>query len=125
MEKEFRTLSDVLDAPAEEGLHVIAACAGAIERIDAKAGIIDFIIDNQGAAVNAEEGGELVKHLIRIMLKHALGDCMGDCLQIVAAVNNTTPEKLKKEHTGGELVKMVKAIISDKAFFSSLASFAE
>jgi hypothetical protein len=124
-QKNYKTLADVLNAPAEEGLHVIAACAGAIERIDSKSGILDFMIDNQGKATDTAEGHELVKMLVRMVLKHALGDCMEDCLQIVAAVNNTTVAKLKKERTGLELVQMIKTIVTDRDFFTSLASFAE
>lgn len=124
-QKEFRTLADVLNAPAEEGLHVIAACAQAIERIDQKSGLLDFMIDNQGKATNEAEGNELAKMLVRMVLKHALGDCMEECLQIVAVVNNTTVAKLKKERSGLELVQMIKTIVTDRGFFTSLASFAE
>ena len=123
--KEFRTLSDVLAAPAEEGLAVIAVCAPAICRIDEKSGIIDFMLENQGRAVDEQQGADLVAGLLRIVLKHCLGDCMDDCVEVLAAVNGMTVEQLKKEYSSADIIRMVKRLVSDKDFFTSLRTLAE
>ena len=119
-EKAFKTISDLLEQPAGECVDVLAEVAPAIERVANRSGLLDMMVAAQGTANDEAEAEKMVKAFISALLKHALGDCNGDVLTIIAAVNGITVEELRSDYSGWQLVRMVKAIITDKGFFTSL-----
>lgn len=119
-EKTFRTLSDVMDAPAGDGMETIARIAPAIEKLATKSGLLDLIIEKQGTAETEAEAVEIVKGALAALMKYGLGECLEDMVEVLAAINGRTVEELKADYTGWDVVRMAKAVISDKAFFSLL-----
>ena len=124
-EKKYRTLTEVLDAPAGECLDVVAIAAPAIERLVNKCGLIDYLVENGGTANSVEEAKGYAKIMTSTLLRYALGECQDDAVQIVAAINGMTAEELRRECTGWELVAMIKTMVTDKDFFQSLQAFTE
>ena len=124
-EKKYRTLTEVLDAPAGECLDVVAIAAPAIERLVNKCGLIDYLVENGGTANSVEEAKGYAKIMTSTLLRYALGECQDDAVAIIAAINGITPEELRKSCTGWELVSMIKTMVTDKDFFQSLQAFTE
>ena len=124
-EKKYRTLTEVLDAPAGECLDVVAIAAPAIERLVNKCGLIDYLVENGGTANSVEEAKGYAKIMTSTLLRYALGECQDDAVAIIAAINGITPEELRKSCTGWELVSMIKTMVTDKDFFHSLQAFTE
>lgn len=124
-EKKYRTLTEVLDAPAGECLDVVAIAAPAIERLVNKCGLIDYLVENGGTANSIEEAKGYAKIMTSTLLRYALGECQDDAVAIIAAINGITPEELRKSCTGWELVSMIRAMVTDKDFFQSLQAFTE
>lgn len=124
-EKKYRTLTEVLDAPAGECLDVVAIAAPAIERLVNKCGLIDYLVENGGTANSIEEAKGYAKIMTSTLLRYALGECQDDAVQIVAAINGMTADELRKSCTGWELVSMIKTMVTDKDFFQSLQAFTE
>lgn len=124
-EKKYRTLTEVLDAPAGECLDVVAIAAPAIERLVNKCGLIDYLVENGGTANSVEEAKGYAKIMTSTLLRYALGECQDDAVAIIAAINGITPEELRRECTGWELVSMIKTMVTDKDFFHSLQAFTE
>ena len=122
-EKKYRTLTEVLDAPAGECLDVVAIAAPAIERLVNKCGLIDYLVENGGTANSVEEAKGYAKIMTSTLLRYALGECQDDAVAIIAAINGITPEELRSECTGWELVSMIKTMVTDKDFFQSLQAF--
>lgn len=118
--KEYRTLTQLMEQPAGECLDAIARVAPAIERVLDKSGLLDMLIEKQGTADSEDDAGEIVKEFMRALLRYGMGECQGDMVEIIAAINGTTPEQLRKECTGWELVKMIKTILTDRDFFTSV-----
>ena len=123
--KKYRTLTEVLDAPAGECLDVVAIAAPAIERLVNKCGLIDYLVENGGTANSVEEAKGYAKIMTSTLLRYALGECQDDAVAIIAAINDITPEELRRECTGWELVSMIKTMVTDKDFFQSLQAFTE
>ena len=123
--KKYRTLTEVLDAPACECLDAVAIAAPAIERMVNKCGIIDYLVENGGKADSMEEAKGYAKIMTSTVLRYALGECQDDAVAIIAAINGITPEELRRECTGWELVSMIRAMVTDKDFFQSLQAFTE
>ena len=124
-EKKYRTLTEVLDAPAGECLDVVAIAAPAIERLVNKCGLIDYLVENGGKADSMEEAKGYAKIMTSTLLRYALGECQDDAVAIIAAINGITPEELRRKCTGWELVSMIKTMVTDKDFFQSLQAFTE
>ena len=124
-EKKYRTLTEVLDAPAGECLDVVAIAAPAIERLVNKCGLIDYLVENGGTANSIDEAKGYAKIMTSTLLRYALGECQDDAVAIIAAINGITPEELRKSCTGWELVSMIKTMVTDKDFFQSLQAFTE
>lgn len=124
-EKKYRTLTEVLDAPAGECLDVVAIAAPAIERLVNKCGLIDYLVENGGTANSIEEAKGYAKIMTSTLLRYALGECQDDAVAIIAAINGITPEELRRKCTGWELVNMIKTMVTDKDFFQSLQAFTE
>lgn len=124
-EKKYRTLTEVLDAPAGECLDVVAIAAPAIERLVNKCGLIDYLVENGGTANSIEEAKGYAKIMTSTLLRYALGECQDDAVAIIAAINGVTPEELRSKCTGWELVSMIKTMVTDKDFFQSLQAFTE
>ena len=122
-EKKYRTLTEVLDAPAGECLDVVAIAAPAIERLVNKCGLIDYLVENGGTANSVEEAKGYAKIMTSTLLRYALGECQDDAVQIIAAINGMSAEELRRECTGWELVSMIKTMVTDKDFFHSLQAF--
>lgn len=122
-EKKYRTLTEVLDAPAGECLDVVAIAAPAIERLVNKCGLIDYLVENGGTANSVEEAKGYAKIMTSTLLRYALGECQGDAVDIIAAINGMSAEELRRECTGWELVSMIKTMVTDKDFFQSLQAF--
>jgi hypothetical protein len=118
--KEFRTLSDVMNEPSGECLDIIARVAPAIERFANKSGIIGKILEKQGTAESVEQAVEIVELTASAVLRYALGECQSETVEIVAAVNGLTVDQVRNDYTGWELAKMVKAVVMDKGFLSSV-----
>ena len=91
-EKKYRTLTEVLDAPAGECLDVVAIAAPAIERLVNKCGLIDYLVENGGTANSVEEAKGYAKIMTSTLLRYALGECQDDAVAIIAAINGITPE---------------------------------
>lgn len=123
-EKSYKTLTDLLNEPAGDCMEAIARVAPAIERVANRSGLLDMLIQQQGTAANEAEAGDIVKEFISALLAHCLGDCKDEMLDIIAAINGMTVEELKENYTGWQLVEMVKSIVTDQDFFTSLQSFA-
>lgn len=124
-EKKYRTLTEVLDAPAGECLDVVAIAAPAIERLMNKCGLIDYLVENGGTANSIDEAKGYAKIMTSTLLRYALGECQDDAVQIVAAINGMTADELRESCTGWELVSMIRAMVTDKDFFQSLQAFTE
>lgn len=124
-EKKYRTLTEVLDAPAGECLDVVAIAAPAIERLVNKCGLIDYLVENGGTANSIDEAKGYAKIMTSTLLRYALGECQDDAVAIISAINGTTPEELRSKCTGWELVSMIRAMVTDKDFFQSLQAFTE
>lgn len=124
-EKKYRTLTEVLDAPAGECLDVVAIAAPAIERLVNKCGLIDYLVENGGTANSIDEAKGYAKIMTSTLLRYALGECQDDAVQIVAAINGMTADELRESCTGWELVSMIRAMVTDKDFFQSLQAFTE
>lgn len=124
-EKKYRTLTEVLDAPAGECLDVVAIAAPAIERLVNKCGLIDYLVENGGTANSLDEAKGYAKIMTSTLLRYALGECQDDAVAIIAAINGITPDELRKSCTGWELVSMIKTMVTDKDFFQSLQAFTE
>lgn len=122
-EKKYRTLTEVLDAPAGECLDVVAIAAPAIERLVNKCGLIDYLVENGGTANSLDEAKGYAKIMTSTLLRYALGECQGDAVEIIAAINGMSAEELRRECTGWELVSMIKTMVTDKDFFQSLQAF--
>ena len=122
-EKKYRTLTEVLDAPAGECLDVVAIAAPAIERLVNKCGLIDYLVENGGTANSVEDAKGYAKIMTSTLLRYALGECQDDAVAIIAAINGITPEELRRKCTGWELVSMIKTMVTDKDFFQSLQAF--
>lgn len=118
--KEFRTLSDVMNEPSGECLDIIARVAPAIERFANKSGIIGKVLEKQGTAESVEQAVEIVELTASAVLRYALGECQAETVEIVAAVNGLTVDQVRNDYTGWELAKMVKAVVMDKGFLSSV-----
>ena len=118
--KEFRTLSDIMNAPSGEGLDIIARVAPAIERFANKSGIIGKILEKQGTATSVEQAVEIAELTASAVLRYALGECQSETVEIVAAVNGLTVDQVRNDYTGWEFAKMVKAVVMDKGFLSSV-----
>lgn len=125
VEKKYRNLTEVLDAPAGECLDVVAIAAPAIERLVNKCGLIDYLVENGGTANSVDEAKGYAKIMTSTLLRYALGECQDDAVAIIAAINGITPEELRRECTGWELVNMIKTMVTDKDFFHSLQAFTE
>ena len=121
-EKKFRTISDVMNQPADDTLAVIATIAPAIERVATKSGLLHLILEKQGTAVDEAEAIEIVESVVSALMRYALGECMDDMKEIIAAVNGMTVEELGAQYTGWDVFNAAKVIISDKDFFSLLQS---
>ena len=124
-EKKYRTLTEVLDAPAGECLDVVAIAAPAIERLVNKCGLIDYLVENGGTANSIDEAKGYAKIMTSTLLRYALGECQEDAVAIVAAINGITPEELRRKCTGCDLVSMIKTMVTEKDFFQSLQAFTE
>jgi hypothetical protein len=118
--RAVRTLSDVMAQPSGECLDVIARVAPALERFAAKSGVIRTLLENGGRAETKEEGIELAEMTATMILRYALGECQNEAVEIVAAVNGLTVKQLRSECTGWEVARMIKALVMDKGFLSSL-----
>lgn len=114
------TLSEIMAQPSGECLDIIARVAPAIERFAMKSGVIRSLIENEGRANTIEEGAKMAEEMASVFLRYALGECQNEAVEIVAAVNGLTAEQLRSECSGWEVAKMIKALVSDKGFLSSL-----
>ena len=117
--REYRTLTQLMEQPAGECLDALAKVAPAIERVMDKSGLLDMLINKQGTASSTEEAEDIVKTFMQALLRYGMGECQADMLEIIAAINGTTPEQLRRDCTGWELVKMIKAVLTDRDFFTS------
>lgn len=122
IEKKYRTISDVMNQPADETLAVIATIAPAIERVATKSGLLHLILEKQGTAASDAEAIEIVEGAVSALMRYALGECMDEMKAIIAAVNGLTPEEMGQRFNGWDVVNAAKAIITDKDFFSLLRS---
>lgn len=115
-----KTLSEIMEQPSGECLDIIARVAPAIERFTTKSGVIRSLIESEGKAATVEEGAKMAETMVSVILRYALGECQNEAVEIVAAVNGLTVEQLRKECSGWEVARMIKALVSDKGFLSSL-----
>ena len=115
-----KTLSDIMEQPSGECLDVIARVAPALERFVTKSGVIRSLLENQGKANTIEEGVEMAEKMVSVILRYAMGECQAEAVEIVAAVNGMTVKQLRSECNGWEVARMIKAIVGDKGFTSSL-----
>ena len=115
-----KTLSDIMAQPSGECLDVIARIAPALERIVTKCGVIRFLLENQGRANTVEEGVEMAEMMASVILRYAMGECQAEAVEIVTAVNGMTVDQLRSECNGWEVARMIKALVGDKGFTSSL-----
>lgn len=118
--RAVKTLSEVMALPSGECLDVIARVAPAIERFTVKSGVIRSLIESQGKAETIEEGAEMAEMMASVILRYALGECQSEAVEIVAAVNGLTAEQLRSDCSGWEVARMIKALVTDKGFLSSL-----
>lgn len=121
-EKTYRTLTELMAAPAGESLETIARVAAPIERIISGTGAINMLVDENG--VKAESMAAAAEIIVNVALK-AIGDYMPECKEILAAVNGITVAQLEKDYTGFEVVKMINVLVRDQGFLSSLRMFTE
>lgn len=136
---DYKTLTDVLNAPARESMATVARIAPAIERIARESGILSLVFSpevmaaydparvremtlDQRKSLNASMLKLGEEAMLRI-LKYGLGECLGDMQEIVAAVNGITKDELLDDYSGVEVVAMAKAIVSDQGFLTSLKQF--
>ena len=136
--KTYKTLTDLLNAPARESMAAIARVAPAIERIARSSGIFDLVFSNavmdvydakaQGKGATKKQAEALKETGVEItlrVLKYGLGENLSDMQEIIAAINGITVDELLDAYTTAEIIKMVKAIVSDQGFLSSLATLTE
>lgn len=118
-----KTLSDIMAQPSGECLDVIARIAPALDRFVTKSGVIRSLLENQGKADTVEEGIEMAEKMVSVVLRYAMGECQAEAVEIVAAVNGMTVEQLRSECNGWEVARMIKVLVGDRGFMSSLRTF--
>lgn len=118
--RAVKTLSEIMEQPSGECLDIIARVAPALERFASKSGIIRQLIENEGQASSVEEGVKMAETMATAILRYALGECQDEAVEIVAAVNGLTVEQIREDCSGWEVAHMIKALVSDKGFLSSL-----
>lgn len=138
-EKTYRTLTEIMAAPAGESLETIARVAAPIERIISGTGALKLLFNETVATaqdpkalakMTDEERAEINNKMIEIgaevvaLLLRSLADYMPECKEVLAAVNGVTVAELEESYTGFEIVRMVKALVSDEGFLSSVRTFA-
>lgn len=123
--KTYNSFSSLLEMNAGECAAAIATAAPTIERFIKKSGIVSFMVKSFNNAEDEEAAEELAAEALTILLKHALGDCLDEMLEIIAIINFITVDELKERYSGLDLVLMVKTVITDKGFFSLLGTFSD
>lgn len=134
--KAYKTLSDIMNAPGRESMAEIARIAPAVETVARKSGIFKLIFSDtvvkasskaymQGATKKerdrvSAEMRDLGEQVILKVLKYGLGECLPEMQEIVAAINGISRDELLDNYTMGEIVGMIKAIVGDEGFLSSL-----
>jgi hypothetical protein len=118
--RAYKTLSDLMEQPSGECLDVIARVAPALERFVNRSGVIRSLLENQGKANTEAEAVDMAETMVSAILRYAMGECQSEAVEIVAAVNGMTVKQLRAECNGWEVARMIKALVSDKGFFSSL-----
>lgn len=123
--KEWRTLSDLMEANSGETLETVARIAPAVERIIVKSGILRSVLEKGGTANSKEEAAEMVEEIASALLRYCLGENIGDAVEVLAAINGMTAEELKENTTTWQLVGMIKALVTDSGFFTSLRTLTD
>lgn len=138
--KTYRTLTQVMQAPARESMPIIARIAPAIERIVTKTGILKLMFSNtvalasnqramaklsekKQAEIRAEMEG-IGEQAVSALLK-SLGDCMPEYEEILAAINGVSVDELLDNYSMSDIVNMIKTIVSDNGFLSSLRTLTD
>lgn len=124
-ERKWRTLSDLMEANSGESLEAVARVAPAIERIITKSGLLRSVLEKGGTARNKAEALDMAESVASALLRYCLGENIGDAVEVLAAINGMTAEELKKNTTTWELVGMIKALVTDEGFFTSLRTLTD
>jgi hypothetical protein len=118
--RAYRTLSDVLEMPVEEGAQILARVAPALERFARKSGIFSVMFEMAGTASSEAEAAKMGEEVALLVLRYALGECLEDMQEIIAAINGMSKEDLKKNYTVADVIRMIKSMVGDKGFLSSV-----
>lgn len=124
-ERKWRTLSDLMEANSGESLEAVARVAPAIERIITKSGLLRSVLEKGGTARNEAEALDIAESVASALLRYCLGENIGDAVEVLAAINGMTAAELKSSTTTWELVGMVKALVTDEDFFTSLRTLTD
>lgn len=132
--KIYRTVSDVLNMPAGEAEPLIMRAAPAIERVASAVGLFDTFFDpdyvkyqDRAAFARLSESEreritnkvlDMGKGMLQKLLAKALGECLPDVMEVLAAVNGITVAELKARYNTLEVISMAKAIMGDPGFLS-------
>lgn len=132
--KTYRTVSDVLNMPAGEAEPLIMRAAPAIERVASAVGVFDTFFDpdyvkyqDRATFARLDEAEReritnkvlnMGKNILQQLLGKALGECLPDVMEVLAAVNGITVAQLKATYTTLEVINMAKAVIGDPGFLS-------
>ena len=90
-----------------------------------KSGILRTVLNAGGTARSKKEALDIAEGVVSALLRHCLGENIDDAVEIVAAVNGMTADELKAEVSTMELVRMVKAMVTDEGFFTSLRTLTD
>ena len=133
--RAYKTLGEIMNAPARESMPIIARVAPAIESIATKTGILSLMFDNavvtatNAAAMQklpkeqqAKVRGDLMKigENVTIKLVGSIGSCMPEYQEILAAINGITVDELLDNYTAKQIIEMIKTVVSDKDFLTSV-----
>lgn len=136
--KTYRTLTDLLNMPAGEAEPLIMRAAPAIERVADAVGLFDTFFDSDfityqdkatfmGRSKAERERIEakvlgMGKDLMRNLMAKALGECLPDVVDVLAAVQGVSVREFRERYTTLEVISMARAIIGDPGFFTFAAT---
>lgn len=131
----YKTLTEIMAAPARESMPIVARIAPAMEQIAAKTGILSLMFSetvalatNAAALAKLNEGERAAVRAdmaalgeqVTLKLLGSIGSCMPEYQEILAALNGITVDELLDNYTAKDIIEMIKAVITDNDFLASL-----
>lgn len=139
--KGYKTLSQLMDAPAGECMQAIARVAPAIGTIAEKTGIFKLLFSDTVIKANsqsymrhatkkereriADEMASTGEQILLRLLKVGLGECLPEMQEVLAAINGISRDELLAKYSTREIIGMVKEVLGDDGFLSSMRTLTD